>query len=245
MSELNIQINKNGEDISSLINKLKQYENEIDNLKSKLKNCEQNICELTNKLNNNTKKSELTPENRCKARVWNHGKENALTQCCRKKINDTDYCTIHNKVVHTCKKNPVCLNDGTCSHKHAWEHFGNIDQDIIDICPEYNIGYNLLIEFNKQKEKKGTLYEIEKETLSNGEKNPNVQNITEQFRKIPDNYKINKKKKINNYLDSSKTSETSDSDNSDDESEDNEEFIYYLNDDKLIDYLTDYKCKIH
>jgi len=197
MSELNIQININGEDISSLINKLKQYENEIVSLKSKLKNCEQNICELTNKLNNkkkSPKKNNLTPENRCRARVWNHGKENALTQCNRKKCNGENYCTIHNKVVvHTCNKIPVC-NDTKChSHKHAWEHFGNIDQDIIDICPEYRIGYNLLIEFNKKKEKNGILYEIEKQTLSNGEKNPNVQNITEQYNKIPLEYKDTKK----------------------------------------------------
>ena len=195
MSELNIQININGEDISSLIDKLKQYENEIDNLKSKLKNCEQNICELTNKLNNNTKKNELIINNRCRARVFNQGKDKrCLSQCNNNSINGKYYCSIHIKKTDLCPKKFGGCN-GKKKHKHGdWEHFGNIDQNIIDICPEYKIGYKLLVYLKNLKDDKGINLEIEDEILNNGDKNPNIQNIDEQYRQVPDEYK---KKKYN------------------------------------------------
>ena len=190
MSESNIQIIINGEDINSLIDKLNKYEQHIHKLESELDELK------NNKKNKVTKKYiNKTQDERCKARIWNGNIKDKhhtmLCQCTRVKSEGEDYCNMHLKPVTKCYKTS-CKGKGVC-HNHLWEHFGNIDQDIIDICPEHNIGYELVKHLKNMKDKRGIDLDIEKEILSDGEKNPNVQNINEQYDKIPSEYKDTKK----------------------------------------------------
>ena len=149
------------------------------------------LDELINKLNKRKQKKTIRKipdmEDRCCARQWQGTKDkkhSTLLQCTRKKTDDSDYCSHHNKKIdNTCKcSESGCNKVGGVLHEFKYQCFGTINQRIIDIGKDEGNperGYHLICLLHKNIEN-GVEYDLEDE-------------IKEQYKEVPDKYKDNSK----------------------------------------------------